>query len=106
VSNDEAAEAEASRTSLQFRYICLTISTASSSFSASASTMRLSTSVTSILYFVIQNAKVPKISDDLANRSKLNKKDQNRSNNLYTRIETTKNEMPKGISSIVVFIQL
>ena len=38
----------------------------------------------------IEYAKVPKISDDLANRSKLNKKDQNRSNNLYTRIETTK----------------
>lgn len=42
--------------------------------------MRLSTSFTSILYLVIQNAKVPKINDDLAERSKLNKKDQNRSN--------------------------
>jgi hypothetical protein len=42
--------------------------------------MRLRTSVTSILYFVIQNAKLPKIYDELANRSKLNKKDQKRSN--------------------------
>ena len=63
----------------QFRYIRFTFSTASSSDSASVSTMRLSTSVTSILYFVIQNAKITKNNEDLAIRSNVNKKDHNRS---------------------------
>ena len=40
------------------------------------STVRFSTSFTSILYFVIHHAKVHKIADDSAKRSKLNKKDQ------------------------------
>ena len=41
--------------------------------------MRLSTSDTSILYFVIQNAKITKKNYDSAIRSKVNIKDQNRS---------------------------
>ena len=66
----------------QFRYIRLTVSKASSSLSASISTIRLNISFTSILYFLIRRAKLRKISDNNAIRSKLNKYDHKRSNEL------------------------
>ena len=53
---------------------------ASSLSDASTSTMRLSTSKTSMLYFFIQVTKLAQKQEKNTNRSKVNKIDQNRSN--------------------------